>query len=533
MLDSTSATEGGPLSAVVARPPVEDLPEGFLSFLASLRSRFEPRRADILAARDRLLDAARVGIYPGYLPSSGVRSEWRIELPDWIREQRNQITGPADNAKLLISMCNTKDPGCMPDGEDSITTDWAHVRAAQSNTVAAIHGTLTHLDQATGKLYDIRSSKQAWFYRPRGLRLVESHAIQGEEISASLFDLGIVFFQTANQRRAVAKDPESQRKLGFYLPKTESAEEALWWSDVIAAMEEATGVPVGTTKVMFLIESLPAAYQIEEILHAARRHVVGLNLGRWDYMASLIDYKLADPGWILPDRNTIPHDIPFFQNVRLRLVDICHRHGVLAIGGMTALFPDRKSAELNAVALQRLAVDKRNEAAAGFDGAWTGHPDQCEVAISQFPEPNQLQVTHPEAPEQPDLTPNPSGVGHVSLGGTRDAVRTVIEYRFGVLSGLGARLIKGYDHQGQLIGGFMEDLATDRIYRLMLAQRIRHAVVTEEGVRVTSELVSRLFDEELRKILEEHRQEPAFGVLQARYQRARVMSEGMIHLGEF
>jgi malate synthase len=126
-------------------------------------------------------------------------------------------------------------------------------------------------------------------------------------------------------------------------------------------MEEATGSPSGRRRSCSSSNRLPAAYQIEEILHAARRHVVGLNLGRWDYMASLIDYKLADPGWILPDRNTIPHDIPFFQNVRLRLVDICHRHGVLAIGGMTALFPDRKSAELNAVALQRLAVDKRNE----------------------------------------------------------------------------------------------------------------------------------------------------------------------------
>ncbi|HEV8376914.1 MAG TPA: aldolase/citrate lyase family protein [Candidatus Polarisedimenticolia bacterium] len=532
MLLSTSSPKSEPTSAAGPRP-VEDLPEGFHAFLASLRSRFESRRAAILAQRVRTLAAAHAGTLPGYLPVSEARSDWRIELPDWVREQRNQITGPADNAKLLIAMCNTKDPGCMPDGEDSITTDWLHVRAAQSNTVAAIRGTLTHLDPATGKLSEIRSSKQAWFYRPRGLMLSEIHAIPGEEISASLFDLGIVFFQTANQRRAVAKDPESQRKLGFYLPKTESAEEALWWSDVIAAMEEATGVPIGTTKVMFLIESLPAAYQIEEILHAARRHVVGLNLGRWDYMASLIHYKLSDDSWILPDRNTIPHDIPFFQSVRLRLVDACHRHGVLAIGGMTALFPDRKSAELNAVALQRLAADKSNEAAAGFDGAWTGHPDQCDVAIGQFPEPNQLGVTHPEAPEQPDLTPNPAGVGHISLGGTRDAVRTVIEYRFGVLSGFGARLIKGYDHQGQLIGGFMEDLATDRIYRLMLAQRIRHGVTTEDGVRVTAELVSRLFDEELQKILDEHRQEPEFDVVQERYQRARALSEGMIRLGEF
>jgi malate synthase len=200
---------------------------------------------------------------------------------------------------------------------------------------------------------------------------------------------------------------------------------------------------------------------------------------------------------------------------------------------MTALFPDRRNADLNAIALQRLAADKRNEAAAGFDGAWTGHPDQCEIAISQFPSPNQMQVTHPEAPERPDLTPNPRGVGRITLAGTRDAVRTVIEYRFGVLSGLGARLIKGYDPSGTLIGGFMEDLATDRIYRLMLAQRIRHRVVTEEGVSISGEQVGLLFDEELEKILAEHRGDPEFQTVEERYRRARVLSEGMIRRGEF
>jgi len=510
------------------------LPEGFLQFLSPLRSLFEPGRGSILAARREALEAALCGAMPGYLPDSEARSgSWRIQLPEWAREQRNQITGPADNPKLLIAMCNTRDPGCMPDGEDSITTQWEHVRAAQQNTVAAIRGTLTWTDPETGKRHEILPSDQLMFYRPRGIHLSERHVLPGEAVSGSLFDLAMVFFQTAEERRAVGKSPASQRKLCFYLPKTESAEEAGWWSDVIAAMEDAAGIPVGTTKVMFLIESLPAAYQIEEILYAARRHVIGLNLGRWDYMASLIHYKLADPDWILPDRNTIPHDIPFFQNVRVRLVDICHRRGALAIGGMTALFPDRKNPALNEVASQRLVVDKRNEAAIGFDGAWTGHPDQHEGAIGQFPAPNQIQVTHPEAPARPDLTPAPEGVGHVSLAGTRDAVRTVIEYRYGVLSGLGARLIKGFDHQGGLIGGFMEDLATDRIYRLMIAQRIRHSVVTEDGARITAERISGLFDEELEKVLAEHRGEAEFDAVETRYRKARVFSEEMIRRGEF
>jgi malate synthase len=516
----------------VATPATPELPNGFLEFLAGLRSQFEPRRTALLESRARVLAAAHAGSLPGYLPVSEARTaSWRIELPDWSLDQRNQITGPADNPKLLIAMCNTADPGCMPDGEDSITTQWDHVRAAQENTVAAIRGELAWTDPESGRIHEIRSSRQLMFYRPRGLHLAEGRVVPHEEVSASLFDLAVVFFRTAAERRAVAKDPSAQRKLCFYLPKTESAEEARWWSDLIAAMEEAVGLPVGTTKVMFLIESLPAALQIEEILHESRRHAIGLNLGRWDYMASLLHYKLADPEWILPDRNTIPHDIPFFQNVRLRLVDVCHRRGALAIGGMTALFPDRKNAELNRIALERLAVDKSNEAAAGFDGAWTGHPDQHEGAIRQFPSPNQIGVTHPEAPAEPQLTPNPRGVGHVSLAGTRDAVRTVIEYRFGVLSGLGARLIRGFDHHGNLIGGFMEDLATDRIYRLMIAQRIRHGVATEEGAAITLELVSRLFDEELEKILASAGPDEA-GVAR-RYRRARELSEAMIRRGEF
>jgi len=490
--------------------------EELLAFLLPLHRAFGSRRAALLEARRLSLEAAHQGRLPSYLPESGAtKGKWRLSVPKWALDQRNQITGPADSAKLLVAMCGTKDPGCMPDGEDSITTDWANVRAAHRNTIAAIQGSLTFKDAA------IKPSAQAMFYRPRGLHLDETNIAAAGTISASLFDLAAVFFGTAAARRAAVKKPALQAKLGFYIPKTESHEEAAWFSDVLAAMEDAIGVPEGTTKVMFLVESLPAAYQIEEILFAAKRHVIGLNLGRWDYMASLLHFKLADPAWILPDRNTIPHDIPFFQNLRKRLVDACHRRGALAIGGMSALFPDRTDAKINARALERLAADKKNEAALGFDGAWTGHPDQHEGAITQFPAPNQLGVTHKNA-KNVDLTPSPMGVGSVTDAGTRDAIRTCIEYRFGVLSGLGARMIKGYDKTGALIGNFMEDLATDRIYRLMVAQRVRH------GIHDAGE-VARWFDEELDKILVANSDGKATESATAdKYKKASAWSQQMI-----
>src|SRR5262249_35521137 len=267
----------------------------------------------------------------------------------------------------------------------------------------------------------------------------------------------------------------------------------------LEAVEQAKGWPRGYIKCMALVESHPMAFQMEEFIYHLRDHLLGLNLGRWDYMASLIHFNLQDPQWVLPDRNTIPHDVPFFQNLRNLLPEICHHRGILAIGGMTALFPNREDEELNSRALEVLKKDKKNEADCMMDGAWTGHPDQNEIAVAQFSYPNQLWRRHLFPDRYPDLRPALKDVGTISLAGTRAAVRTVIRYRAGVLGGKGASLPDGY----------MEDLATDRIYRLMIAQRILHrdAVVVldecDKPVRHTPEFVSEIFDEELSRILRE------------------------------
>jgi malate synthase len=237
-------------------------------------------------------------------------------------------------------------------------------------------------------------------------------------------------------------------------------------------------------------------------------------------MASLIHFNLSDPEWVLPDRNTIPHDVRFFQNLRDLLVSICHRRGAFAIGGMTALYPDRTNPELNARALTVLEKDKKNEADRGFDGAWTGHPDQNQIAVDQFPFQNQIKTHKPVVERYPDLRPKPTGLGKRSLSGTRAAVRTVIRYRNGVLNGKGASLLDGY----------MEDLATDRIYRLMIAQRVKHSeriAIDDDGkpIKHTPELITRLFDEELAKLLSPL---PSTDPQIETFQRARANAESMI-----
>jgi len=249
---------------------------------------------------------------------------------------------------------------------------------------------------------------------------------------------------------------------------------------------------------------------------------------RWDYMASLIDFTRADPRWVLPDRNTIPHDVPFFQRLRFLLVDVCHRRGALAIGGMTALYPSREDPELNARALDVLEKDKKNEATCFMDGAWTGHPDQNDIAVAQFPAPNQMARRPAGVERHPDLRPVPEGVGRRTVAGTRAAVRTVIRYRNGVLNGRGASLLDGY----------MEDLATDRIYRLMIAQRMQHTaaipILGEDGTAVPHEpaFVRHLFDEELERLIGELPQGRDRGTA-ATLREARKISEEIITTGRF
>jgi malate synthase len=502
--------------------PAVALPDGFLDFVFPLHLAFTPRQQELAANRTRALTKAHSGEKPDHLPpSEATTTEWKIAVPSWCADQRNQMTGPADDADLVVKMLNSGAPGVMLDLEDSMANYWPNLMRGVQNIVAALEGRLTYFDRKRNETIGVKDQSTAIWTRARGLHISQAGALPGRElISASLFDVALVFYLVDVGR---LKQP-----LAFYIPKSESAAEALWWRDLFRALAETRGLPHDYIKCMALVESHPLAYQMEEFVYNLRDHLVGLNLGRWDYMASLIHFNLHDPEWVLPDRNTIPHKVAFFQNLRELLVEICHKRGILAIGGMTALYPSRADKELNQRALRVLEEDKQNEAGCLMDGAWTGHPDQNEIAVNQFPYPNQLGERRADAARYPDLRPSPCGVGMHTLAGTRAAVRTIIRYRNGVLTGKGASLLDGY----------MEDLATDRIYRLMIAQRILHhdnvKIFGLDGqpVEHTPELVSQLFDEELNSILNELPPNTESSVVYT-YRQARVISQDLITRWEF
>ncbi|HEY1656045.1 MAG TPA: hypothetical protein VGF86_13125 [Candidatus Tumulicola sp.] len=487
-----------------------DLPSGFDRFYLPLHERFTARQQRLSKARSERLARAHAGDLPTYLPpSEATTGAWRLDLPIWCADQRNQMTGPADDAELVVKMLNSGAPGVMLDLEDSMANRWEHLMRGHDNVVSALYGELEYADAKRGAAVGIRAgSGTVVWTRVRGLHLSQAGVLDGALTSASLFDLALLAFRIDRERLG--------HPLCIYIPKSESAEEALWWKDAFDALIAAKAWPRGSIKAMALVESHPIAYEMEEFLFNLREYILGLNLGRWDYMASLIHYNLHDPAWLLPDRNTIPLDVPFFQRLRTLLPEIAHKHGALAIGGMTALYPSREDPELNARALAVLDRDKRNEAACLMDGAWTGHPDQNAIAVAAFPFPNQLEKRPPAAERSPDLRPAPRGVGATTMEGTRAAVRTVIRYRNGVLEGKGASLLDGY----------MEDLATDRIYRLMIAQRLRFP-----GPYSPASL-SATFDEELQRILAELPRETS-AETRERYRTARELSERSILTGAF
>jgi malate synthase len=464
--------------------PALELPKGFMDFLTPLHKAFTQRQRALVAERAVALAEAHEGRLPDYRAASeATTGDWRIELPDWVRDQRAQMIGPADDAELVVKMLNGGATSVTLDLEDSMANYWPNLMRGVRNIVGALKGELCYEDQNLNHNVSIQrdgqkngrqdgdESRPVIFTRARGLHLNQAGVLPDEMISASLFDVALIAYQL---------DPAwLDHPLAFYIPKSESAEEALWWRDLFREIERARGWTPGSIKCMALLESHPLAYQMEEFVYNLRDRIVGLNLERWDYMASAIHFNLPNPEWALPDRNTIPHDPPFLRNLRQLTLEICHRRGVLAAG-------------------------------------WAG--DGAPV----------FYLNRQNAERRPDLRAAPRDIGRLTVAGTRAAARAAIRYRANYLCGKGASLLDGY----------MEDLATDRVNRLMIAQRMLHQdaapIADEDGrpVRHTPEFVSELFDEELDRIL----LETPFDSLYEDHDScwlARFLSEQMIRDGEF
>jgi malate synthase len=465
-----------------------------LEFVAGLQREFGGRRLDLLRLRDQRQARLDAGESPQFLPGTkSVReSEWRVAPPAKdLQDRRVEITGPTDR-KMLINALNSGARVFMADFEDANTPTWANLVEGQVNLIDAIERTLD-FTSPEGKEYRLNPKVATLVVRPRGWQLEERHVeVGGRPVSGSLFDFGLYFFH--NARRLLEKGSGPY----FYLPKLESHLEARLWNDVFNFAQDGLGVPRGTIRATVLIETILAAFEMEEILYELREHSSGLNAGRWDYIFSVIKKFRNRPDFVLPDRALVTMTVPFMRAYTELLVKTCHKRGAHAMGGMAAFIPSRRDAEVNRVALAKVKEDKDREALAGFDGTWVAHPDLVATATEAFDRvlgerANQLERQRPEvtvtAAELIDVrVPG----GSVTENGLRLNVSVGIQYIESWLRGVGAAAINN----------LMEDVATAEISRSQVWQWIRHSSRLSEGMPVTADLVREIADDELTQVRE-------------------------------
>jgi malate synthase len=468
-----------------------------VAFLADLHRRFNGERLRLLAARAKRQAAWDAGEVPGYpeRDSEAAQGKWRVApIPEDLLCRRVEITGPVNSPKMVINMLSRGSDGAradtaMVDFEDALKPSWANLLAGQVNVRGAARGDLSHTEPAAkGKpareyRLDLKDMAKP-IIRPRGLHLNEVNLrVDGQPLSGALMDLGLSFFHAgpiwAGRGESAA----------YYIPKVEHALEARWWDQVFEHMERKLGLPVGTLKATFLVETLPAAFQMEEILFEARAHAVGLNVGRWDKIFSDIKTLRNHKDRVLADRSAITMGQPWMANYARRCVQISHQRGAFGIGGMAAFTPGATAA-LRDQQSAKVLEDKRQEAQTGHDGCWVSHPYFIGVAMQAFPRRNQLDVI-PEGDQHPDLLPQARGPK--TLGGLRTNARVGIAYLEGWQRDIGC---VAWDN-------LMEDLATLEISRAQTWQWMRHGAKLDDGATVDEALVRRVFGQELARIVEQ------------------------------
>jgi malate synthase len=486
--DTPRATVDGPL-----RPRYDEvLTEGALDFLGDLAARFAAQRDELLARRTERRERWRRGERLEFCADTrDVReADWRVAPhPPELTTRKVEITGPVDR-KMIINALNSGADVFMADFEDANTPSWTNMVQGQVNLIDAIERTI-EFRNPDGRVYRLGETVATLLVRPRGWHLVERHvSVDGAPVSASLFDFGLYLFH--NGRRLVERGSGPY----FYLPKLESHREARLWNEAFLLAQAQCGLPRGTIRATVLIETIPAAFEMEEILYELREHSGGLNAGRWDYMFSLIKKHRNHAAFVLPDRAQVTMTVPFMRAYTELLVKTCHRRGAHALGGMAAFIPSRRDPRINEVALARVRDDKLRESQDGFDGTWVAHPDLVPVAREPFARllgnrPHQVARQRPEVEVQGDqlLDVRVPG-GTVTEAGLRNNVSVALQYVAAWLGGTGAVAIYN----------LMEDAATAEISRSQVWQWIRHGVRLAEGQPVTRELVRRIRTEELETI---------------------------------
>ena len=506
MPESRSGDDQAPMSAGIeingpAVPGLaEILTDEACAFVAMLERRFGDERRRLLEARAAFQARIDSGEDPAFRPDTKAirEGDWTIAgTPADLADRRVEITGPVDR-KMIINALNCGASCFMADFEDAASPTWEAMIAGQVNLRDAARRTIAMTDPSSGKSYALGDETATLIVRPRGWHLEEAHlVVDGRPASASLFDFGLYFFHNAAELVARGSGPY------FYLPKLEHYEEAALWNAVFVAAQEELGLPIGTIKVTVLIETITAAFEMDEILHALKDHIVGLNCGRWDYIFSVIKTFRNRPDWVLPDRGLVTMTQPFMRAYSRLLIKTCHRRGAHAMGGMAAQIPIKGDDAANEQAFGKVRADKEREAGDGHDGTWVAHPGLVPVAREVFdrlmPEANQVSrqlgnVTVTEA----DLLAVPKG--ELTEEGLRNNIRVAIQYIEAWLAGRGA--VPLYN--------LMEDAATAEISRAQLWQCLRHGARLENGRTVDWALVDRLVAEEvaaLRDVLGEARYE--------------------------
>jgi malate synthase len=462
----------------------EVLSENALDFLAELHERFDARRRRLLDAREerqRRFDAGELPDFPE--DTRHIReADWTIgAIPHDLLDRRVEITGPT-NAKMLINALNSGAQAFMADFEDATSPVWDELVQGQVNLRDYWRGRLDYRDPDSGKQYKVADDPAVLMVRPRGWHLPEQHVtVNGEEVAGGLFDFALTLWHNARPALSRGSGPY------FYLPKLESHHEAALWSDIFAFAEAKLRLERGTIKATVLIETLPAAFEMDEILYALKENIVGLNCGRWDYIFSTIKRCGRSPDRLTPDRALMTMDQAFLAAYSLRLVATCHRRGAFAMGGMSAFIPVKGDEEKNRAALERVRADKLREVGNGHDGTWVAHPALVPVAAEVFASiaPNQLSKMPEHVPGREEMLKLHEGAR--TEAGARENIRVGVQYLAAWLGGKGA--VPLYN--------LMEDAATAEICRTQLWQWLKYEAPLDDGRNFTLDLFEQWFGEEV------------------------------------